>query len=130
VLVDIDQWWGNDLSPSNTGDLATVSGTTRGEQRILRRLLTNPGDYIWEPTYGAGLGQFIGRTADTSKIVAVIRAALTLESVVAKTPAPQISVTPLASDPTGFTVTINYVDAPSNQPVILSFSVSPPSAAS
>ena len=62
--------WGGDLGAGNTGDIALASGTILGQQRILRRLLTNPGDYIWHTEYGAGLAQFVGspckRGCDTS----------------------------------------------------------------
>ena len=51
------------LRAGAAGDLAPAAGTLRGQQRVLRRLLTNPGDYIWQPGYGAGLGQFVGKPA-------------------------------------------------------------------
>jgi hypothetical protein len=124
VINDLNHFWGNDLSPGVTGDLATVSGTLLGQQRVLRRLLTNPGDYIFHPDYGAGLPGFIGRTLDVGKVVAVIRSQILLEPSVAKTPAPQITVQQLPADLTGLAVTIAYNDADSNTPVVLSFNVS------
>ena len=54
-MPDINHLWGNDLAFSATGDLATADVPTLTQQRVLRRLLTNPGDYIWELDYGAGL---------------------------------------------------------------------------
>ena len=33
---------------SSSGDISVVSGPLLGQQRVLRRLLTNPGDYIWQ----------------------------------------------------------------------------------
>jgi phage baseplate assembly protein W len=124
-LADLDHLWGSDLSSGNTGDLATVTGTERGKQRVLRRLMTNPGEYIWEPTYGAGLPQYIGEPGVIGEITAVIRSALALEDAVAKSPPPQVTVAELDSDPSGFSVSIAYTDAPSNQPVVLSFNVTP-----
>lgn len=125
MLSDLSQYVGSDLSSSNSGDVQTVTGVERGKQRILRRLITNPGDYIWDLTYGAGLPQWIGMPVDVPKITATIQTSLTLEDVVAKTPIPQIAIAQLPSDLTEFTVTIDYVDAPSNTPVTLSFTVAP-----
>jgi hypothetical protein len=130
-MNDLAQFFGNDLSISPTGDLAPVSGITRGQQRILRRLLTNPAtvaqdgtttqaDYIWHPEYGAGLPQWIGRTVDIQKITAIIRGQILLEDSVAKKPAPMITVTPIAN---GLTCYIKYTDAQSNTPQSLSFNV-------
>jgi hypothetical protein len=129
-LVDLYHYWGNDLIASGTGDLQTVNGTTRGQQRVLRRLLTNPasattsGDYIFEPTYGAGLPAFIGQPIDKQKIQAAIRAQMLLEQAVAQIPAPIITVTQTPPDNTAFSVSIAYNDAATNAPVALSFTVS------
>jgi hypothetical protein len=125
MLADIFHYWGSDLASDNSGDVQTVDGTLRGQQRILRRLMTNPGDYVWDLTYGAGLPGYLGGPADIEKITATIRGTLALEDAVAKSPPAQITVTPLSSDQTGFFVQINYNDAPSNQPVVLSFNVTP-----
>lgn len=124
ALADLDHFWGNDLTVGNTGDLAVVTGTIRGQQRILRRLLTNPGDYIFHPEYGGGLPQYIGKPIDIPKITGVIRSQIALEAVVAKSPPAQITVQQSANDFTAFTVTIAYNDATTNTPVVLAFSVS------
>jgi hypothetical protein len=129
TLNDIFHFWGNDLTASASGDLLSVSDTERGQQRVLRRLLTNPAsddgpaDYIFEPDYGAGLPRFLGKPVDTQKILAAIRSQMLLEDSVATTPAPVISVTQVASDYTAFSVRIQYNDAPSGRPVTLSFTV-------
>lgn len=123
MINELNHFWGGDLATGPTGDVAVVSGTLRGQQRVLRRLLTNPGDYIFHPTYGAGLPGFVGQPIDPAKIVAVIRSQLMLEASVSKLPAPVISVKQLASDPTGITVSIKYNDSATNQPVVLSFNV-------
>ena len=124
LLVDLNQWYGSDLSASTQGDISTVSGTIRGQQRVLRRLLTNPGGYIWEPTYGAGLPQWVGRIIDIPKVQALCISQMLLESVVAPSPPPTVSVTQSASDLTQFNVLVTYTDMPTSQPVILSFTVS------
>lgn len=123
-INDLFHYWGGDLSVSITGDLQAVAGTIRGQQRVLRRLLTNPGDYIFHPKYGGGLPQYVGLPLNIPKITAVIRTQLTLEAVVSRSPLPQISVSQSASDYTAFTVSINYVDAVTAKPIVLAFSVS------
>lgn len=130
-VIDLAQFFGNDLSVSPTGDIAPASGVVRGQQRILRRLLTNPqgtapdgsatqADYIWHPDYGAGLAQWIGKTLDVAKITAVIRGQILMEDSVAKKPEPVITVTPIS---TGLSCYIKYTDAQSNTPQSLSFNV-------
>ena len=122
-LADLNHYWGSDLNYSNTGDLSTVSGVTRGQQRILRRLLTNPGSYYFQPTYGAGLPRNVGGTSDPQKIAALVQSQVLLEDSVAKTPAPVVSVVPAATKDS-LAVTINYTDQPSNAPTALSFTLS------
>jgi hypothetical protein len=125
MAEDLAHWFGQDLNVSASGDLLTVDGTAKGQQRILRRLLTNPGDYIWEPTYGAGLASKIGQPFDADACEAIIRSQLFLEPVVSRTPAPVISVTQITN---GLYVQIQYTDSDTGQIVPLSFSVTPPSS--
>lgn len=123
-LSDLDHYVGNDLAASGTGDLQAVSGTVRGQQRIVRRLLTNPGDYIFHPEYGAGLPKWIGRNADLAEIRGLIRGQILLEDVVAKNPEPVVVVAPIpTSQGGGFAVSIAYTDAAAGQPATLSFDV-------
>ena len=125
ILSDLDQYIGADISASATGDIQASTGTLRGQQRVLRRLLTNPGDYIFHPEYGAGLPAYVGQTADIAKITALVRGQILLEDAVAKTPAPVISVTPVPTGSGGgFAIGIRYTDAASGQPTSLSFQVS------
>jgi phage baseplate assembly protein W len=91
-MPDLEMSWSGDLSVSATGDLAIVADPSLGTERVLRRLLTNPGDYIWNPDYGAGLGQFVGRPVDLAGVEALIRAQMALESAVSSTPEPIISI--------------------------------------
>ena len=49
--------WGGDLSVGPGGDISVAPVEAEVEQRIIRRLLTNTGDYIWHISYGAGLGR-------------------------------------------------------------------------
>lgn len=125
VISDLFQYWSEDLSQSNSEDLLTVSGIVAGQMRVLRRLLTNPGDYVFNPTYGAGLPAFVGTTTDVAKITALIKSQMLLESVVAQTPAPVITVGPgpTATDPSAIAVSILYTDAHSGLPAGVTFSL-------
>lgn len=129
TLNDLWQYWGSDLTVSASGDLLPVSGTTRGQQRVLRRLLTNPAtpdapaDYIFHPDYGAGLPRFLGSPIDKQKIAAACLAQMLLEDSVAPTPTPVITINQIGSDFTAFSVGISYNDASTKAPVTLSFTV-------
>lgn len=133
TLYDVAHYWGGDCSAAANGDLLAVSDLERSKQRILRRLLTNPaqkdasgnvivpGDYIFHPDYGAGLPRFVGSVATPAEIQALIRGQMLLESSVARTPAPVISVAQISD---GISVTINYTDASTSTPIVLAFNVS------
>ncbi|MEX3628331.1 MAG: phage tail protein [Burkholderia sp.] len=130
-MHDLYQYFGDDIAASATGDLQPVAGIERGQQRILRRLLTNPRevlpdgsvlppDYIFHPEYGAGLPRKVGDTVDIPKIRALIRGQIMLEDSVARTPEPEIIVKPIQG---GVSCTIRYVDAVAKAPAVLSFNV-------
>jgi hypothetical protein len=123
MAADLAHWFGQDLNVAASGDLLTVDGTLKGQQRVLRRLLTNPGDYIDEPTYGGGLAQKIGEPFDAAGDEALVRSQIFLEPAVSRTPAPVVNVTEFGS---GFSVAIAYTDAATGSPVALSFNVMPP----
>ena len=109
----------------STGDVALAKGPLLSQQRVLRRLLTSPGDYIWQPDYGAGLGRFIGQPVNTLQIKAVIRSQIFKEATVASRPEPSIDVQVAPGGATGTVyVSIRYVDADSNETQVISFSVS------
>ena len=117
-MTDLVHNFGGDLSLSATGDLAVVAGSDAGQQRVLRRLLTNLGGYIWHLDYGAGLGNFVGQAAPAARISAVARRQMRLERGIARRPLP---VTTVSSRTDGTTVlTIRYVDATTNANVTLS----------
>ncbi|HQT89694.1 MAG TPA: hypothetical protein PK677_14295 [Acidiphilium sp.] len=117
-MSDISHYFGSDLSLSASGDLLTVAqGAGLTKQRILRRLLTPQGGYIWELPYGAGLPALIGQPVTPMAIQNAVRAQIFNEATVAKAPEPVITVT--ATTGGTFTVTIAYTDAVSGQPQIL-----------
>lgn len=120
-MADINHVWSTDLRWNDALDLSTVDGTEQGQQRILRRLLTVPGTYIWHPEYGAGLQTWIGRNTDIPKIKALVRGQILLEPAVARIPEPQIDV---EENPDGsLFIRIKYQDAVTNSVVLLPFTV-------
>ena len=119
-MNDLNHFIGADLNLSITGDLQRIDGTTKGQQRILRRLLTNPGEYMFHSGYGAGLGALVGSVSDIGKITALIRGQILLEEAVARVPEPEITVSAITN---GVSVYIKYTDAASKSAQILSFNV-------
>jgi len=116
MALDIGHEWAGDLLVGPTGDLAAASGSGAVTQRILRRLLTNLGDYIWNPTYGAGLPGFVGTPELLARVGAIVRQQLALEASVALSPAPDVSVAAPDGSGTGtFEINIQYVDVPNGQ---------------
>lgn len=123
-MNDISHVWGSDLAVSASGDLAVVSGSSLGQQRVLRRLLTNPGDYIWQLNYGAGLAAYVGSPANATLITATIRSQIFQESAVARTPEPviDVQVSPAGSLSTIY-ADIRYTDSLTGETQVLTFSV-------
>ena len=108
-MFDLDLNWGGDLAASATGDLGVVGRPTLGTERVLRRLLTNPGSYLWHPEYGAGLASYVGQPVTTTTIEALIRAQMRLETAVSQDPEPVVLV---QSDNVGsLFVQVRYADA-------------------
>jgi hypothetical protein len=122
MLNDATLVWGGDLVIGATGDIAVASGTNLGQQRVLRRLLTNANDYVWHPSYGAGLGQFVGATINERMIVGTIKSQIFAESAVARQPDPTITAQMLSN--ASVYVEISYVDALNGGTQSLSFTVS------
>jgi phage baseplate assembly protein W len=120
-MQDVSHFWSGDLSLSPTGDIALASGTLLGQQRVIRRLLTNLLDYIWHTDYGAGLPTMIGQPAIQETIEAIIRAQIALEDVVAPTPEPVITVS-IGTDGTVY-AHIQYADKQTGETQILQFPV-------
>ena len=119
-MSDLAHFIGDDLSVSATGDIQQVDGLSQTSQRVLRRLLTNQGDYIWHPNYGAGLGRRVGTLLDIPGITGLIRSQILLEANVARSPAPVIVVTPLVG---GLAVRIKYYDGATGLLATLNFDV-------
>jgi len=125
LLSDIWQIWSTDLTASNSGDLKTATGTDRGQQRIIRRFMTNPGDYLEDPTYGAGLPQYVGALQSQDvldKVSGTCTAQVLMEAVVAPTPAPVVTLQQLPDF--SLWVSVQYTDAETGAPQTLSFNAS------
>jgi phage baseplate assembly protein W len=120
-MADIAHVWGQDLQLGPTGDLAVVAGDGETQQRIIHRLLTNTGDYIWQLAYGAGLPAMVGQVVNGPAIAAIVRAQLLLEGSVAPSPEPVVTI---AATPDGtVTLSIRYADATTGATQILSLPV-------
>ncbi|MDE1990795.1 MAG: phage tail protein [Betaproteobacteria bacterium] len=117
-MADLYHFMGGDLSLNAGGDLLTASGQDEVTQRLLRRLLTNTGDYIWQLSFGAGLPQQVGKTTDLTAVQSAIRSQIFADAGVAKFPEPVVTLT---SQPNGtYIANITYTDASTGQSVPLS----------
>lgn len=119
--MDISQDWGADLTIGPTGDLAVIAAPGLTQQRVLRRLLTNTADYIWQTTYGAGLPQFVGQPVNALQLQAVIRSQIFQEPAVAPSPEPTVDIT--GDNGGNVSVQLRYTDATTSQTQVLSFAV-------
>lgn len=120
ALDDIAHLWSQDLRLSPTGDLGRVNRHPRSQERVLRRLMTNPGEYIFHPEYGAGLPRMVGTNIDLGKIQALIEGQMMLEASVVRDPPPKADVREITG---GVAVKVQYLSLPDKQPVSLSFDV-------
>lgn len=108
-MGDLSHLHGNDLKISASGDLEVSASSTLTQQRVIRRLLTNAFDDAWNPRYGAGLPQMVGQVAVEMPIAGLIRSQMLLETAVAASPMPSVTVG-LGSD--GLLIAdIRYADA-------------------
>jgi phage baseplate assembly protein W len=94
-MPELNHTCGGDLVLGPTGDLALVSDTLESQQRVIRRLLTNAGDYIWQLSYGAGLPSRVGEPVDTLALQNIVLSQIFLEPTVSRVPAPVITTAQL-----------------------------------
>lgn len=121
-MADLYHEFGQDLVAAASGDLLTADGAVLGQQRVLRRLLTNVGEYIWNLSYGAGLPAEVGKTINAARVGGIVRNQLLLEACVSQSPPPTVSVvgTPLGV----VTCAITYADAATGESQVRSVDVS------
>ncbi len=105
-MPDFSLPWGGDLSLSPTAGLALVDGAALTQQRLVRRLLTNPGDDPWNVSYGAGLGRFVGSPVNVAALSALITEQALLEATVASVTSVAVTQDRLGT----VSATIVYVD--------------------
>lgn len=120
-MIDLYHYFGNDLSVGPTGDLAFSVGTQYGQQRVVRRLLTNPVAYIWHTDYGGGLGAKIGSPTSAGVIQGIIRGQISKEAAVSQTPTPTVTVS--GTNLGVVTATIQYADADTSENQVLTVPV-------
>lgn len=119
-MFDIFHYVGTDLSASPSGDLLSVTGSERRKQKILRRLITNPGELVFHPEYGAGLGKKIGEHVNVSEWKALILGQMKLEDCVARIPEPVVTLKTIDN---GVNVDVRYNDAVSGTAEFLNFDI-------
>ena len=95
--MDVFHIFGEDLKFSEKNDILKVFHPEEATQRILRRLLTPKGSYIWHPEYGCSVPQYIGESL-TDESIENLKADITdqvlKEDFVANTPAPSVDIIP------------------------------------
>lgn len=111
-----DAWleWNGDFAVDARGGLLLADGDDLARQRLERRLLTAVQGYIWNKAYGAGLPQRIGTTfgsASATALQAIVMSQVAMESAVAPSPPPQVSVTQAAGVPGMVSIDVSYTDA-------------------
>lgn len=119
-MADALHWWDSDLAVSPGGDIATSDGIDLSNQRIVRRLMTILGEYIWHVDYGASVPIRVGDTLDLSLIESIVRGQIFEEAAVDPQHDPEIIVTKILN---GVFVSIRYVDALTGQQASLDFDV-------
>ena len=119
-MSDLSHVWSGDLSLSATGDLLGTAGSEMGRQRVLRRLLTAEGAYIWHPDYGAGLPSRVGTVQQPAEIEAAARVQMLQERAVSQDPLPQVDATGSVGT---ITLSIAYRDAETAEPVAVGFTL-------
>ena len=109
-MPDAYHYFGADLQLDSSNGLMLASGPLQTQQRLYRRLMTNPGDLPGHPEYGGGLAAFVGQPVNSGQISAVILKQCRLEADVAQVPTPTVVV---AFTPAGgfASATVNYTDA-------------------
>ncbi|NHN84470.1 phage tail protein [Acetobacter musti] len=116
-MADLFHISGSDLVITDTGQLDLATGNDAGMQRVLRRLTTNAGDYIFTPDYGAGLPSRVGGTDTPADLQAIILQQMTLEPIVSSSPVPVVDVQNIGTGKRSISVT--YMSASTGDTVAL-----------
>lgn len=122
-MFDISWQYGEDIQTTIQGDFQPVGGIAQTNQRVAKRLLTNPGAVLHHPDYGVGLPKWIGSALSEQRyrsLEADIRQALGLEASVAKTPRPTINFQ-LSTDQSLIGISITYYNVVEQKTAIIEF---------
>ena len=87
--------WRTDLQVSAQGDLRTANEFTLLKQRIVRRLITFPGEVLFQPDFGVGIGRYIDEPLNEDVYAALKRRIIDQvykEDLVARNPEPEIEI--------------------------------------
>lgn len=106
IWFDISAATGPDMVVTPAGDWKPVTGREALRQSLLRRYLTNPGEWATLPDYGAGLRAFIkakNTKANRDKIIANLKTQTLADDRVARVSTVTVERT---EDVTKFSVTI------------------------
>ena len=108
-MISIQCDWDGDLTIGPSGDLGTVLPEQELRYRLLRRLLTNPGGYIWHTEFGAGLGGYVGTPVSQRNIENTILDQIRLEPSILGNPPPVVQVLEsIAGAPRTTSVSVRY----------------------
>lgn len=108
-MQDLFHVWNNDFVLGAAGGLATTADSEQCSQKVIRRLLTSPGDDPFNLTYGAGLAAMIGTEVSASTIRGIVYQQMKLETGVDQSQPVSVDVT--QRDDGAVFVNVKYVDA-------------------
>ena len=121
-MIALTAEWGGDLTLSPAGDLSAVPVETEAQQRIIRRLLTNQGSYIWHLDYGAGLGRQIGKPFVARSVENTVTDHLRREKLVSTTLPPSVQISGVSDQSSGalaMVIHFDVVSVPGRQSVAI-----------
>lgn len=124
IINDLYQYYGNDLQITSSGDLFVADLAILSQQRVIRRLSTPNGGFIWDTSYGAGIPGYIGEQLSSDNfdsIKSLILSNILLENTVSPNPEPQIFLNVIQG---GLFCQIQYSLNPTLQPIVLNYKLS------
>lgn len=119
-MADIFLEWNTDIAIDANGDLLLSDGRDQSNQRVIRRLLTNPGDYVWNLSYGGGLALAVGAPINAARIEATARQQLAMEASISASPPPLVNVNLIDQARGAFSVDISYTAGSTGGPAKVS----------
>jgi hypothetical protein len=111
-MIDLQQLIGSDFDITDNGNIVLARAEQAGQERVLRRLLSNPGSYYWHLEYGAGLARYLGKPLVEARIRGTILQQIQLEKAVSKIPPPKVTIQSYPDNT--IVATVIYVDSETN----------------